>query len=402
MRLAGARCRRRTLDSPRVVPSPVAVPKFRRAAIATALLTAPFALAYRFALIYRYRAGHPRPHLPLVTPASLGLPYEPVAVPTEGADDLSGWFIPARDGAPGPGVALVHGWESARDRALPMIQFLHAAGFHCLTIDVRGHGDNPPELLPISGGEFGTDAEAAFRALIARPEVTVGAIAGHSMGAVGAILAGAADERVAAIVATSSPADPYRLTRQTFRLAHLPIPDPIAYPLAWLTTRVYLRPRGHTVAGISAAVALIAHDRPILLVHGDNDDVVPPSHFNRLVRAARAAGREVESLVIVGGQHSWLYEFPEYRRAVASFLTRTLGGPFEPDVAADLAAAVPATRFNEAETPFGALEDEPGGLRSMAAIVRPQRKAGPAAASAADADGGAGNGEGSRHAEVAS
>ena len=46
----------------------------------------------------------------------------------------------------------------------------------------------------------------------------------------------------------STPADPYRLTRQTFRLAHLPIPDPIAYPLAWLTTRVYLRPRGHVVA----------------------------------------------------------------------------------------------------------------------------------------------------------
>ena len=81
-----------------------------------------------------------------------------------------------------------------------------------------------------------------------RPEVTVGAISGHSMGAIGAILAGAADPRVAAIVATSAPADPYRLTRQTFRLAHLPIPDPIAYPLAWLTTRVYLRPRGHDVA----------------------------------------------------------------------------------------------------------------------------------------------------------
>ena len=68
------------------------------------------------------------------------------------------------------------------------------------------------------------------------------------MGGIGAILAGAADDRVAAVVATSSPADPLRLTRQTFRLAHLPIPDPIAYPLAWLTTRVYLRPRGHRVA----------------------------------------------------------------------------------------------------------------------------------------------------------
>ena len=67
------------------------------------------------------------------------------------------------------------------------------------------------------------------------------------MGGIGAILAAAADPRVAAVVATSSPAGPYRLTRQTFRLARLPIPDLIAYPLAWLTTRVYLRPRGHVV-----------------------------------------------------------------------------------------------------------------------------------------------------------
>ena len=72
------------------------------------------------------------------------------------------------------------------------------------------------------------------------------AIAGHSMGAHrGASSPRAAEPRVAALVATSGPADPYRLTRQTFRIAHLPIPDPIAYPLAWLTTRVYVKPRGH-------------------------------------------------------------------------------------------------------------------------------------------------------------
>ena len=46
-----------------------------------------------------------------------------------------------------------------------MIQFLTAAGFHCLTIDVRGHGENPAETLPVSAGEFGTDALAAFEAL---------------------------------------------------------------------------------------------------------------------------------------------------------------------------------------------------------------------------------------------
>ncbi len=359
------------------MPSSVPVPSIRRAGFAAALAAAPLALAYRFALIYRGRAGFPRRQPPLTTPTELGLPFEDVTVPSPGTTGLPAWFIPARGGAPGPGVVLVHGWESARDRTLPLAQFLTAAGFHCLTVDVRGHGGNPAETLPVSAGEFGADALAAFEALMVRPEVTVGAISGHSMGAIGAILAGAADERVAAVVATSSPADPYRLTRQTFRLAHLPIPDPIAYPLAWLTTRVYLRPRGHQVATVSAATALTANDRPILLVHGDVDDVVPIAHLERLIRTAAKSGRRIESLVIAGGHHSWLYEFEEYRRAVARFLAEALGGPYSPAEAADRAAAVPSERVPAGEATFEAIAAEPGGFRTLAGVALPNRRPAP-------------------------
>ena len=347
------------------------MPSLRRAGVAAALAAAPFALAYRFALLYRSRAGFPRPQPPLITPADLGLPFEALTIPAPGTTGLPAWFLPARGGAAGPGVALVHGWESARDRTLPMAQFLTAAGFHCLTVDVRGHGENPRETMPVSGGEFGADALAAFEALIARPEVTIGAIAGHSMGGIGAILAGAADDRVAAVVATSSPADPYRLTRQTFRLAHLPLPDPIAVPLSWLTTRVYLKPRGHRVATVSATTALTSNDRPMLLIHGDTDDVVPKAHLDRLLKMAARSGRRVESLVIAGGHHSWLYEFEEYRRAVAGFLAATLGGPYSPEEAADRAAAVPAARIPAGEAPFAAVEAEPGGFRSLAGVALP-------------------------------
>src|SRR6185369_6928281 len=139
----------------------------RRAGIAAAAAAAPLGLAYRFALAYRVRAGYPRRNPPHLTPADLGLPYESTVVESEGLS-LPAWFIPGRDGEPGPGVILVHGWESARDRTLPMALFLHAAGFHCLTIDIRGHGANPPETMPLTAGEFGDDALAAFQALIAR------------------------------------------------------------------------------------------------------------------------------------------------------------------------------------------------------------------------------------------
>jgi pimeloyl-ACP methyl ester carboxylesterase len=346
----------------------------RRAGLAAAAAAAPLGLAYRFALAYRARAGYPRQHPPEVTPADLGLPFEATTA-RSGELELPAWFIPARDGRSGPGVALVHGWESARDRTLPNAVFLHAAGFHCLAIDVRGHGANPAEALPLSAGEFGLDAIAAFEALVERPEVTVGAVAGHSMGAIGAILAGAADRRVAAVVATSGPADPYRLTRQTFRLARLPIPDVVAYPLAWLTTRVYLKPRGHTVAEISATRAIARYRGPILLAHGDQDQVVPFAHMGRLANAARAnrAADEavVETLAVAGGQHSWLYEDPGYRATVARFLATALGGPLDPGEAAAIAAATLSERIPDWESPFAAVEETPGGFRTLAQVALP-------------------------------
>lgn len=361
------------------------------AAIA-AIAAAPFALAWRFAQVYRERAGHPRPQAPTASPRDLDMPFEALEVATADGLRLPAWWIPARGGAPGPAVLLVHGWESARHRTLPNARFLHAAGFHVLTVDIRGHGANLAEELPVSAGEFGSDALAGVRALLAMPIVTAVGVLGHSMGSIGAILAAAEEPRVAAVVMTATPADPYRLTRQTFRLARLPIPDPIAYPLAWLTTRVYLEPRRHAVSAISATMAVRRYAGPILAVHGTDDRVVPVGHLERLVAAARSSrarlgegAGEVALLALPAGQHSWLYEFPAYRAAIARFFARHLGGPLEPDEAARVAAELDVRRLPDEAGPFTALlplatagpdgPDGPDGSSALPASAEPATSA---------------------------
>lgn len=341
----------------------------------TAAIAAGPIVAWRFAEAYKARAGFPHRHAPDHDPYDLGMAFEEVTVPSAGVD-LPAWWIPARGGADGPAVLLVHGWESARDRTLPNALILHAIGMHVLTIDVRGHGNNPAEELPLTAGEFGEDTLAAARAVLARRDVTAVAVMGHSMGAIGALLAAAAEPRIAAVVAASTPADPYRLTRQTFRLARLPLPGPIAWPLAWLTTHIFLQPRGHTVRDVSATHAIEQYGGPVLLIHGDADRVVPFSHLATLENAGQR-GREadptapdIEVIAIPGGEHSWLYEFAAYRGGVARFLTEALGGPLTPAEAEAIARATPAARLPQREHPFSGINPDEGGLRTLAKAIR--------------------------------
>ncbi|MEO8468948.1 MAG: alpha/beta fold hydrolase [Chloroflexota bacterium] len=333
----------------------------RLAGIATAVLAAPIAAALRFAHVYRRRAGHPRPQPPTSDPSDFGLVFEDRSVPTSDGLALPAWWIPAAGGGLAPAIVLVHGWESARHRTLPNAQFLHALGYHVLTLDVRGHGANAAETLPVSAGEFGADALAGVEAALADPSVTAVAVLGHSMGSVGAALAAAAEPRVAAVILTATPSDPYRMTRQTFRLAHIPLPDPIAYPLAWLTTRVFLRPRGRAPREISASAALGRYTGPVLAIHGTDDQIVPYRHLERLVAAGRTAratdpdAAPIEVLAIPDGRHSWLYEFPAYRGAIGRFLATALGGPLPPDQAALVAEGIDARRPVEPDHGFSAL-----------------------------------------------
>jgi dienelactone hydrolase len=125
----------------------------------------------------------------------------------------------------------------------------------------------------------------------------------------------------------------------------------------------------------------------VLLAHGDADQVVPFTHMERLAAAARstrtgAMAASVETLVIPGGEHSWLYEEPDYRGTVARFLAASLGGPLTPDEAAAIAGATPAERIPDGEARFAAVAATPGGFRTLAEVALPGATRAPSRAAA--------------------
>ena len=222
-----ARSSTATLDSLPWVASPTLMTTKKRThrklrlLLATGVVgVAAYGAAYRFALRYRERVGLPHRSPVETTPDEFGLAYESVEIPS-GDLRLAGWFVPATTdaGATGgtrPGIVIVHGWESNRGRTFAHVRYLHAAGFHCLVFDVRGHGDSPPETLPINVPEFADDTAAAVRWLAARPEVSGVGVLGHSMGGAGVIVAASREPLIRAVVSLSAPADLVRMTRKTF------------------------------------------------------------------------------------------------------------------------------------------------------------------------------------------
>jgi len=71
------------------------------------------------------------------TPASYGLAYHDVAFGTADGVRLSGWYIPARNGA---AVLVLPGSGSTRTAVLAQAAVLARHGYGALLLDTRGHG----------------------------------------------------------------------------------------------------------------------------------------------------------------------------------------------------------------------------------------------------------------------
>jgi pimeloyl-ACP methyl ester carboxylesterase len=222
----------------------------------------------------------------------------------------------AASGSGRHGIVLVHGFPEAGQasgalaRGYPELARRLAAetGAAVLAFDFRGTGR--------SGGDFSlfgwrNDLMAAMRTVRALPGVERLWLVGFAAGATLAIAVAAEDQAVAGVAAFAPQAelidrsiDPRRLVAQAraaglIRNLGYP-PDPVA----WARELRSVQP---------SKLAERIPPRPLLIVHGGSDEVVPLSDAREL---AEAAHRSAELRIVPSAGHMLLYD----PRAVALLL----------------------------------------------------------------------------------
>ncbi len=145
--------------------------------------------------------------------------------------------------APGeqrPGVVLCVGYTYVKTMVMPdMAKALNAAGYVALVFDYRGFGDSEGPRWRLMPPEQVNDVRAALTFLADQPQVDSKrlAVAGISLGGANAVVAGALDSRVGAVVAIEAPGDGERWLRSLRR--HWEWQDFLARLAADRSTRVH-------------------------------------------------------------------------------------------------------------------------------------------------------------------
>jgi len=295
----------------------------RRAAVGAALLTGGTLLSSLGAAYYVAHVltapKRPRPmDAYVMTAFETGADCEDVTFPpADGQHLVSGWWFPR----PTTNRVVVGcaGYRGSKSELIGISTALWRAGFNVLLFDYRGHGADRGAPVTLGYREL-RDFVGALDYVHRRvPDARIGVI-GYSMGAAIAIMGSARRPDVRAVVADSPFATHAGVVSHNIsRIIHIN-----GRPIAALADIFLERIAGYRHRDVEPVreVAALA-PRPLLVIHGADDQTIPVSHARQVYAAA---GAPKELWICEDADHCGAYflDRPRYIQRVVGFFERWL------------------------------------------------------------------------------
>ncbi len=277
------------------------------------LLATLFALGFAIVkLAYDGALGyvHPsRSHRTLDdNPAKLGIEYQNVILTTKDGIELTAWYTPAANGA---AILVAHGYG---DKRSSQIHTLFARyGYGVVSWDFRAHGESGGELCTMSYSES-LDVEAALDFALMQPNIRQVGAWGASMGAATIINAAASRQEISAVVADSA----FSTLKEELDIM---VSVGILRPLVRFFAE---REAGLEIDQVRPVdlISLIS-PRPVFLIQGEEDVVVPADAAQKLYEAA-GEPRTLWMVPRAGHIGSVSAKPEEYERRVIAFFDESL------------------------------------------------------------------------------
>lgn len=260
----------------------------------------------------------PRPNTE--NPTSRGIPFEDIYFTNQENHLLHAWWMPHAEATalnPLPALVVIHGWNRNCARMLNYLEQLKGLRINILCIEARGHGENNKNSFITELG-FARDIQSALDWLVLKPEVHLEGIGvlGHSVGAAATIFATSIDKRIKYFIADASFAHPRDIIRNMLKSYHIPY-----YPIGWLIVQYIQLRLGVTLDSIAPVNVVSKISVPGLLIHGNEDSVVPVEDSFRIIAHA---GSEINLWIANGATHSTTSQHPEFRQVLREFLDSSI------------------------------------------------------------------------------